>query len=44
MTTAERISFKNKHSRNGDYFAIIAFCLHSVLLTISATVGLVGAP
>ena len=36
-------TFKNKHLRNDDYFAIIAFCSHSILLTNHAKNGPVGA-
>ena len=35
---------KNKRLRNGDYFAMVAFCSHSILLKNYATVGLVGMP
>ena len=42
--TADKTSLKNKHLRNGDYFAIIALCSHSILLTNYATGGLIGAP
>ena len=31
--TADKVSLKNKHLRYADYFAIIAFCLHFILLT-----------
>ena len=37
MAPADKISLKNKHLRNGDYFAITAFCSHSILLTNYAT-------
>ena len=39
-----KTSHKNKHLRNGDHFAVIAFCSHSILLTNYAKHGLVGAP
>ena len=42
MAMADKMSLKNKHLHNGDYFEIIAFCLHSLLLTNYATGGLVG--
>ena len=42
--TADKTSLKNKHLRNGDFFAIIAFCSRSILLTNYATGGLVRAP
>ena len=29
----DKTSHKNKHLRNDDYFAIIAFCSHFILLT-----------
>ena len=35
---------KIKHLHNGDYFAIVALCSHSILLTNYATGGLIGAP
>ena len=35
---------KTKHLRNADYFAIIASCSLSTLLTNYATNGLVAAP
>ena len=40
--TADKTSLKDKHLRNGDYFAIIDF-LHSILLTNNAKNGPVGA-
>ena len=43
MVTAEKTSHKNKHLRNDDYSAIIAFCSHSILLTNYAKTELVGA-
>ena len=46
MTTgsANKMSLKNKHLRNGDYFANIACCSHSLVLKNYAENGLVGAP
>ena len=38
--TADRMSLKNKHVRNGNYFAIIALSSHSILLANYATAGL----
>ena len=40
--TADKTSLKNKQLRNGNYFAIIAFCSHSILLTNYAKTGQVG--
>lgn len=39
---AEKTSFENKNLRSSDYFAIIDYCSHSILLTNYATRGLVG--
>ena len=39
-----KTSHKNKYLRNGDYFVIIPFCSHSVLLTNDAKNGPVRAP
>ena len=36
----DETSLKKKHLRNGHYFTIIAFCLHSKLLTNYAKTGL----
>ena len=41
--TADKTSLKDKHLRNGDYFAIIDFFLHSILLKNYAKNGPVGA-
>ena len=38
------MSLENKHLRNGDHFAIIAFFSHSILLTNYAKNELLGAP
>ena len=38
------MTLKNKHLRKGDYFAIVAFCSHSILLTNNAKTGPVVAP
>ena len=35
--TADKTSLKNKHLRDADYFVIIAFRSHSMLLTNYAT-------
>lgn len=40
----QSLTYKNKHLRNADYFAIVGFCLHSVLLTNYDAGGLVGVP
>ena len=42
--TAAKTSLKNKQLRNSDYFAIIASCSHSILMTNYAKNGLVAAP
>ena len=42
--TADKTSLKNKHLRNGDFFAIVAIFSHSLLLIKYATGGPVGAP
>ena len=39
---ADKTSLRNNHFGNGDYFAIIAFCSHSMLLTNYATGGLIA--
>ena len=44
LATAVKTTLKNKHLRKGDYFAIIAFCAHSILLTNNAKTGPVVAP
>ena len=41
--TADKTLLKDKHLRNGDYFAIIDFFLHSILLKNYAKSGPVGA-
>ena len=42
--TVDKTSHKNEHFSNGDYFAIIAFCSHSILLTNYAKNEPVRAP
>ena len=42
--TVDKTSHKNEHLSNGDYFAIIAFCSHSILLTNYAKNEPVRAP
>ena len=44
LRRADKTSIKNQRLRNGDCFAIIAFCSHSLLLTNCTTGGLVRAP
>ena len=34
---ADKPSLKNKHLRDGDYFAIIGFCSHSRQITLTWT-------
>ena len=41
---ADETSLKNKHLCNDDYFAIIAFCSHSILLTNYAKNRPLGVP
>ena len=43
-STSDKMSLKNKHLRNGDYFEIIAFYSHFIFLTNNATSGQIGAP
>ena len=43
MATAGKMSLKKVHLRNGDHFAVIAACSHSILLTNYAKNGLVAA-
>ena len=40
----QKTSHENKHLGNGDYFVIIAFSSHPLLLTEHAANGLVQAP
>jgi len=40
----DKTSIKNEHLRNVDYFAITAFCSHSIFLTNYAKTKMVGAP
>ena len=44
MTTAKKTSHENKHLGSGDYFLIIAFSSHPLLLTELAANGRVEAP
>ena len=44
MATATKTSLENKHLGNGDYFVIIAYSSHPLLLTEHAANGLVEPP
>ena len=42
--TADKTPLRNKHLRNGYYFAIVVLCSLSIILTNYAKNELVGAP